>query len=103
MGSDSVDSNDDFDDNKIMEHVFMLLTVAAKSPSRKISHGICKTKTDQKPRPGFSRPRGTPTLKSVCVEVLGNSFLRIGAMARVLAYLLICLLSPREEDSIILL
>ena len=48
--------------------------VAAKSPSRWISHGICKTEMGQKPGPGLSRPRGTPTLKSVCVEVLGNSF-----------------------------
>ena len=34
---------------------------------------------------------------------VGQQFLRIGAMARVLAYLVICLLTSREEDSIILL
>ena len=34
---------------------------------------------------------------------VGQQLLRIGAMVRVLAYLLICLLTPREEDSIILL
>ena len=76
-------------------------SVAAKSPSRKISHGICKTKMGQKPGSGFSRSRDTPTLKSICVEVLGNS-LELEQW-RVLAYLLICFLSPREKDSIILL
>ena len=59
-------------------------SVVAKSPSRWISHGICKTEMGQKPGLGLSRSRDTLTLKSVCVEVLGNSFLRIGAMARVL-------------------
>ena len=74
------------------------ILVAAKSPFRKISHGICKTKRGQKPGPDFSRSRGTPTLKSVCVEVLGNSFEL--EQWRVLAYLLICMLTLEKKTPV---
>ena len=52
----------------------------------------------QKPGLGLSRPRGTPTLKSVCVEVLGNR-LELEQW-RVLAYLLICLLTPLGKKTL---